>query len=347
MAAARLMYDYGIAGTSVGDVQKAAGVGPSQVYHYFADKQSLVRAVIAHRLHALLTTLDGLDSMEGLRAWRDVVVDAQRQRNRDGGCLVGELAEPYPQCRADLAGGFDEWEAAIRTGLQAMCDRGNLSRTTNPERLATALLAAVEGGTVLAQIRRDTAPLETALDEVLDRIEDLRPPGARRPVGEAPTVPHSRIARRDESLGATDELTTWRRSSIANEAPTKGVEVKAVSVGRIAKTIWVSAHQPRHASVKLDHTPIRGIYRVTVSAAKEDTRRNGGRGGKDQDPPMAVESQDRLVMAGRTNNRPPQSSDCKTRCVTSSPRTRALVMPISSAAPSTTSYPSSCSVVGL
>ncbi len=179
VAAAQLMYDHGVAGTSLGDVQKAAAVGPSQVYHYFGDKESLIRAVIAHRLHALLTTLEGLDSMEGLRAWRDFVVDAQRQRNCEGGCpvgtLVGELAEPYPQCRADLAGGFDQWETAVRTGLQAMCDRGNLRRTANPERLATALLAAVEGGLLLAQVRRDPAPLETALDEVLDRIEDLRP----------------------------------------------------------------------------------------------------------------------------------------------------------------------------
>ena len=179
VAAAQLMYDHGVAGTSLGDVQKAAGVSPSQVYHYFGDKESLIRAVIAHRLHAVLATLGGLDSMAGLRAWRDLVVDTQRQRNCEGGCalglLVGELAEPYPDCRADLAGGFDQWEATIREGLQAMCDRGELRRTADPDRLATVLLAAVEGGMLLAQVRRDPAPVATALDEVLDRIEDLRP----------------------------------------------------------------------------------------------------------------------------------------------------------------------------
>ena len=179
VAAAQLMYDHGVAGTSLGDVQKAAGVSPSQVYHYFGDKESLIRAVIAHRLHAVLATLGGLDSMEGLRAWRDLVVDTQRQRNCEGGCalgsLVGELAEPYPECRADLAGGFDQWEATIRAGLQAMCDREDLRRTADPDRLATVLLAAVEGGLLLAQVRRDPAPVATALDEVLDRIEDLRP----------------------------------------------------------------------------------------------------------------------------------------------------------------------------
>ncbi|WP_264072732.1 TetR/AcrR family transcriptional regulator [Mycobacterium cookii] len=83
--AAQLMYHHGVAGTSLVDVHKAAGVGPSQVYHYFEDKESLVRAVIAHRLHAVLATLRGLDSMEGLRAWRDLVVDTYRQRNCEGG----------------------------------------------------------------------------------------------------------------------------------------------------------------------------------------------------------------------------------------------------------------------
>jgi len=60
-----------------------------------------------------------------------------------------------------------------------MCDRGNLRRKADPGRLATALLAAVEGGILLAQLRRDPASLETALDEVLDRIEDLRPRRAK------------------------------------------------------------------------------------------------------------------------------------------------------------------------
>ncbi len=194
VAATQLMYDHGVVGTSLGDVYKAAGVSPSQVYHYFGDKESLIRAVIAHRLHAVLATLEGLDSLEGLRAWRDLVVDTYRQRKGEGGCalgsLVGQLAEPYPECRADLAGGFDRWEAAIREGLQAMRDRGDLHRTADPGRLATALLAAVEGGTLLAQVRRDPAPIATALDEVLDRIEDLRPrpaPSIRKTA--APTLP--------------------------------------------------------------------------------------------------------------------------------------------------------------
>lgn len=181
--AAELMYEHGVAGTSLGDVQKAAGVGASQVYHYFGDKQSLIRAVIAHHTESVLGTvrphLGRLDSMEALRAWRDVLVTTQRQRHCEGGCplgsLVAELAEGFPDCREDLVKGFDQWEAAVRDGLEAMYEQGDLRRKADPGRLAVALLAAVEGGTLLAQLHRDPAPLETALDEVLDRIEDLRP----------------------------------------------------------------------------------------------------------------------------------------------------------------------------
>ena len=120
------------------------------MHHFFEDRQSLIRAVIAYRAQGLVETLQpdrgGLDSMEALRAWRDLIVDTHRQRNCEGGCplgsLVGELAELFPECRGDLAGGFDQWEAAIRKGLHAMRDRGDLRRKANPDRLATAMYCA-------------------------------------------------------------------------------------------------------------------------------------------------------------------------------------------------------------
>ena len=53
-AAAVLVYERGVAGTSTEDVQAAAGVSASQLYHYFADKRSLTRAVIEYQADAIL-----------------------------------------------------------------------------------------------------------------------------------------------------------------------------------------------------------------------------------------------------------------------------------------------------
>src|ERR1700684_1209503 len=73
-AAADLMFEQGVAGTSLQDVQQAARVSGSQLYHYFGDKASLVHAVIAWQGETVLDHqwpwLSRLDSLQGIRAWR-------------------------------------------------------------------------------------------------------------------------------------------------------------------------------------------------------------------------------------------------------------------------------------
>jgi hypothetical protein len=51
--------------------------------------------------------------------------------------------------------------------------RGDLRRNADPDRLATALLAALQGGLILSKIRRNPAPLESALDTVIEHISSL------------------------------------------------------------------------------------------------------------------------------------------------------------------------------
>ncbi|HMC71870.1 MAG TPA: TetR/AcrR family transcriptional regulator, partial [Mycobacteriales bacterium] len=53
-AAAQLMYKNGAANTGFEDVRKAAKASGSQMSHYFADKRSLIRAVIAHQADAVM-----------------------------------------------------------------------------------------------------------------------------------------------------------------------------------------------------------------------------------------------------------------------------------------------------
>src|SRR5258708_4959534 len=91
-AAAELMFENGVAETTLEDIRAAAGVSGSQVYHYFEDKQALVRAVIDYQADAVLDIqgahLDRLDTMAGLRAWRDFLVDHQRRLRCPGRCPI-------------------------------------------------------------------------------------------------------------------------------------------------------------------------------------------------------------------------------------------------------------------
>ncbi|SEO83433.1 TetR/AcrR family transcriptional regulator [Amycolatopsis saalfeldensis] len=179
-AAAGLMYRHGVAGTSTPAVRDAAGVSSSQIYHYFADKDDLTKAVIAFQAGAILShqepLLAKLDSLEALSSWRDVVVEAARQQHGAGGCPLGtlsaELSDSSPWARDALARSFTAWSDAIRGGLAAMIDNGTLRPGTDADGLALALLAAVQGGLILAQAHHDTAALEAILDTVIARIRD-------------------------------------------------------------------------------------------------------------------------------------------------------------------------------
>jgi AcrR family transcriptional regulator len=180
-AAAALMYDQGVAATSIDEVKTAAGASSSQLYHYFADKQALVSAVIARQTELVLdvqhTRLLAVDDLESLRAWRTAIVELVAARGGAGGCPIGslasELSDRDPAHRVALGASFDRWQAAIREGLARMRDRGALASAADPEALSLALLAALQGGLLLAQVRRSAAPVAVALDQMIERIAAL------------------------------------------------------------------------------------------------------------------------------------------------------------------------------
>ena len=191
-AAATLMYEQGVAATSTQQVQVAASVSASQLYHYFADKRALVRAVVAYQSAAVIgrhrSMLARLDSFEALEGWRDAVVNLQLQRRCQGGCPLGSLANELsdldPDARDDLARAFEDWGQALRDGLEMMRARGELRGDADTDRLALALLTSLQGGLLLTQTRRDTVALETVLDAMIERIrmEAAEAAGARPPV---------------------------------------------------------------------------------------------------------------------------------------------------------------------
>jgi AcrR family transcriptional regulator len=172
-AAARLIYEHGVAGTTLEDVRTAAEVSGSQLYHYFADKDELVQAVIDHQADVIVGNQQRADlgTIEGLKAWRDMVIAVAKSTDGMGGCPLGslgsQLAESDPQARALVAAGFGRWSAAINDGLRALHTAGHLPAGINPDDLAVTLLAALQGGLLLAQVQRDTRPLETAVDTLL------------------------------------------------------------------------------------------------------------------------------------------------------------------------------------
>jgi TetR/AcrR family transcriptional regulator, transcriptional repressor for nem operon len=167
-AASELIRERGVADTSLDDVIELAAVSKSQLYLYFADRAALLRAVVAHNGDGVLSDLPPLESWSAIRTWFDSLVALQVERSARGGCpigsLAGQLAETDDRARLALAASFDRWETILCDGLRSMQARGKLDRSADPAKLATATLAAIEGGLLLTQAKRDPGQLEIALD---------------------------------------------------------------------------------------------------------------------------------------------------------------------------------------
>ena len=168
LAASELIQQRGVGETSVDDVIAHAGVSKSQLYHFFDDRTALLRAVVTHNADDALGALPEFNSWRAIRASFDDLLAQQTQRTTGGGCrigsLVGQLAETDPRTQRELAAAFERWHAHLRDGLRSMQHNGKLDRRADTSVLATATLAAIQGGFLLAQATRDPNQLAIALD---------------------------------------------------------------------------------------------------------------------------------------------------------------------------------------
>lgn len=180
-AAAQMMYVKGVNAVTLDDVRAATATSKSQLYHHFSDKTELVRAVLAMRADQIMAReeqrLQLLKSMAGLRRWRNALLQAAALQNGAYGCALGsmaiELSDQDEEARVALKDTFATWERMLAAGLRRMQDGGTLDAGADPEKLAVGLMAALQGGYLLAQAAHDTAPMAAALDMALDHIESL------------------------------------------------------------------------------------------------------------------------------------------------------------------------------
>ncbi len=187
--AAKLMFEWGVAGTSIDEVRNTAAVSGSQISHYFHDKRDLTREVISARSDDVREfhsqpRLGALDSLEALQAWAEANIADINTVYRQGGCiygsLAGELVEADAEIHDDLAAGYDQWIELFRAGLTEMRRRGDLRPDADPRHLAASLVAAHQGGALVTYITNDPEPLRAAVNAAVEYVRSFAPAPKRR-----------------------------------------------------------------------------------------------------------------------------------------------------------------------
>jgi TetR/AcrR family transcriptional repressor of lmrAB and yxaGH operons len=194
-AAAQLLQRQGYHATGLRQLlAESAAPRGSLYFHFPGGKEQIASEAVREEgervARAIRATLAANpDPAEGVRASGRVLGEILRRSDFRDGCPVAtvalEAAAGSPRIREACDASFRAWEAPLRDHLRAVGFGAERA-----EGLATLVLAALEGGLVLARARRDVEPLARVVDE-LAALFDAAAPRTR-----ATPPPRTRRARR-------------------------------------------------------------------------------------------------------------------------------------------------------
>jgi AcrR family transcriptional regulator len=161
-SAALLFREHGYSGTGFRDVIEHSGAPRGSIYHHFpggkeqlaADTVAWVAAVIERRIERAVQRGEPVAALGMfVDAWREVLEDS----NFRAGCpivAVAAEADAGSTATAAAAAAFTRWQELVaRALLNAGVGR------TDARRLATLVVAGIEGAILMCRARRDIRPL--------------------------------------------------------------------------------------------------------------------------------------------------------------------------------------------
>ena len=155
-------------------VMRLTRTSKGQLFHYFpGGKEQLVRAA-AERHLARLTKAEApaaLVAWEDWEAWIEQILRLHEQQARDDACEVAALAgralDNDRTIRHLVGRMFEQWAGELAEQLAAMRSNGLLRAETPVAELASAMLAALQGGAVIDKATGSHQHLAHALHQAL------------------------------------------------------------------------------------------------------------------------------------------------------------------------------------
>lgn len=172
-SAAYLFRERGYSGTAFRDVITHSGAPRGSIYHHFpGGKVQLAEEAVRYAGEFLnsgiAAAVEGGDAASAVDAfvawWRQVLIKSGFRAGCPVVAVTVESHEESPELAAAAAAAFARWQDTLATGLE---NAG--VPAARAARLATMIVAGVEGATIMCRAKRDVRPL----DEVVIELKDL------------------------------------------------------------------------------------------------------------------------------------------------------------------------------
>ena len=163
------------AATSLDQVNAEARVSRSQIYHYFADENVLISAVLTYQCGLVLAAheaaLQALVSTGDIVGWREFVIQAFQSRSCETGYLPaslwGEVASESNEHQDIIRTMYVRWGLALSQSFERVHSNEPVLRLPDVSMFGLAASTVLHGGFGLSAIHGDVRPLEEALEIML------------------------------------------------------------------------------------------------------------------------------------------------------------------------------------
>ncbi|RKH10436.1 TetR/AcrR family transcriptional regulator [Corallococcus sp. CA053C] len=168
-AAAALLSERGLAGTSFSEVIERSGAPRGSIYHHFPEGKDALTAeaiaLVGERVLAALRHGEGESPGQVVQrffeAWRKVLLKTHFQ----AGCAIAAVANArleHPELGARAADVFVAWERELEERLVV----AGMERVKAGS-AAALILASVEGALILCRARREITPFDAVRDALV------------------------------------------------------------------------------------------------------------------------------------------------------------------------------------
>ncbi|MGW6928742.1 TetR/AcrR family transcriptional regulator [Lentzea sp. NPDC054927] len=165
------------AGVTLDDIRAITGTSKGQIFHYFPDgKEELFLAVARYEADRVLDDqqphLGALTSWAAWDRWRDAVVARYRAQGRNCplGALMGQVGST-PGANEVVSALLNRWQFHVQEGIAEMQEAGLVRASVDPDRVAAAFIAGIQGGVQVLRSTGSVAHLEAALDTLVDYLK--------------------------------------------------------------------------------------------------------------------------------------------------------------------------------
>jgi AcrR family transcriptional regulator len=173
-ATQELLWERGYAAMSPKDILSRANAGQGSMYHHFSGKQELAVAALEESAKNMRADAELLLAGEGSAVQR-VIAYLERERDSLRGCRMGRMTyDAHVLVTPDLIRPVSETLAWLVDAIASVISQGiegcEFPESTDSRRLASMVVATVQGGYVLARAQQDADAFDAAVEGAADLL---------------------------------------------------------------------------------------------------------------------------------------------------------------------------------